>query len=87
MHRGGDGVVREIELLADCRITILSERRRTSPYGLQGGGTGKQGRNLLLRDGEERELPAKCSIDARTGDRLVIKTPGGGGWGKEEGRS
>ncbi|WP_027716372.1 hydantoinase B/oxoprolinase family protein [Desulfuromonas sp. TF] len=80
-HRGGEGVVKEVELLGKARITLISERRQTAPYGLQGGGPGRTGRNLLLRDGRERELPAKSTIEGLPGDRLIIETPGGGGWG------
>jgi N-methylhydantoinase B len=80
-HRGGEGVVKEVELLGKARITLISERRQTAPYGLQGGGPGRTGRNLLLRDGRERELPAKSTIEGLPGDRLLIETPGGGGWG------
>ncbi len=80
-HRGGDGVVKEFELLADARVTLISERRLFRPWGLQGGGPGAPGRNLLVRREEARELPGKCSLDGRRGDRLVIETPGGGGWG------
>jgi N-methylhydantoinase B len=80
-HRGGEGVVKEVELLGKARITLISERRQTAPYGLQGGGPGRTGRNLLLRDGQERELPAKSTIEGLPGDRLIIETPGGGGWG------
>ncbi|WP_298037254.1 hydantoinase B/oxoprolinase family protein [uncultured Desulfuromonas sp.] len=83
-HRGGDGVTKEIELLAPARITLIGERRRTAPYGLQGGGPGRKGRNCLIRDGRERKLPGKCSIDVRAGDRLRVETPGGGGWGVRE---
>jgi N-methylhydantoinase B len=74
-------VVKEVELLGKARITLISERRQTAPYGLQGGGPGRTGRNLLLRDGRERELPAKSTIEGLPGDRLLIETPGGGGWG------
>jgi N-methylhydantoinase B len=80
-HRGGDGVVKEVELLGRARITLIGERRRTAPFGLQGGEPGRKGRNLLVRAGSERELPAKSSIEGLPGDRLVIETPGGGGWG------
>jgi N-methylhydantoinase B len=82
--RGGDGVVRELELQADARITLISERRKSAPYGLAGGLPGKPGRNALLRDGECRELPGKCAVDGRAGDVLIVETPGGGGWGAEE---
>lgn len=82
--KGGDGVVREIELLADAEITILSERRRFQPYGLAGGEPGSAGRNLLIRDGTETVLPGKISFEVHPGDRVRIETPGGGGYGKPE---
>jgi N-methylhydantoinase B len=82
--RGGDGVVRELELQADARITLISERRKSAPYGLAGGRPGRPGRNALLRDGECRELPGKCSLEGRAGDVLIVETPGGGGWGAEQ---
>ena len=80
-HRGGDGIVREIAFDAPARVTLLTERRRVGPYGLAGGGAGRPGRNVLVRDGRERELPSKVSLDVEEGDRLRIETPGGGGWG------
>ncbi len=80
---GGDGLVREIELLSDCEATVLSERRTTRPYGLQGGQSGAPGRNILIRDGQAHEMPGKFREDLKKGDRLRIETPGGGGWGEE----
>ncbi|MBN1483366.1 MAG: hydantoinase B/oxoprolinase family protein [Chloroflexia bacterium] len=81
-HRGGDGLVREYEILAPCTVTMLSQRRALPPWGLAGGGAGDVGRNLLLRaDGREQELPAQFSRRLEPGDRLRIETPGGGGWG------
>jgi N-methylhydantoinase B len=80
-YRGGDGIIREIELLTKTQVTILSDRRQSTPYGLAGGDPGKCGRNLLLRYGEERELPGKTHVDAEKGDIISIHTPGGGGWG------
>jgi N-methylhydantoinase B len=81
--RGGDGLVREIELLGDAEVTLLAERRRFRPYGLEGGGEGAAGRAFLRKaDGEEIELPGKCSRKCAAGDLLRIETPGGGGWGK-----
>ncbi len=76
-HAGGDGVVREIRVLEDARLSLLTERRRAAPKGAAGGGDGAPGRNLL--NGEE--LPAKVSRDVRAGDVLRIETPGGGGYG------
>ncbi|WP_263415441.1 hydantoinase B/oxoprolinase family protein [Terriglobus albidus] len=81
-YRGGDGIVREIELLAPSTITLLTERRKFAPYGLQGGADGKRGVSYLRSGETEEELPAKCSIQAKAGDRIRVETPGGGGWGK-----
>ena len=81
--RGGDGIVREVELLTDAQVTLLTDRRRFAPYGLSGGDSGQTGRTLLIStDGTTRELPGKCSVEARRGDRVRMETPGGGGWGK-----
>ncbi|HEX4227202.1 MAG TPA: hydantoinase B/oxoprolinase family protein [Bryobacteraceae bacterium] len=79
---GGDGLVREIELLAPAQITLLSDRRLHAPYGLAGGGDGMRGRNILIEDGVERELPGKCNFRVNAGAVLRIETPGGGGWGQ-----
>jgi N-methylhydantoinase B len=76
-HRGGDGVVRELEVLEACRLSILSERRAHRPAGAHGGGTGAPGRNFLNR----QELPAKATVELVPGDVLRIETPGGGGFG------
>ncbi len=80
-NAGGDGIVRELEFLDDADVTILSDRRKRGPYGLQGGGAGATGRNKLFADGDYQELPAKTRLTARRGERLRIETPGGGGWG------
>jgi len=77
-HRGGDGVVRELEALAELRYSLITERRRHPPAGAEGGEDGERGRNLL--DGEE--LPAKAIGELKRGQRLRIETPGGGGHGK-----
>lgn len=79
-HRGGDGVVREIRVLEDCRFSLLSERRRYPPRGREGGDLGAPGRTLL--NGEE--LPAKTSRRLRAGDLVRVETPGGGGYGRAE---
>ena len=80
--RGGDGVVRELEALADMDYSLLTERRRHPPPGARGGVPGATGRNVLIsaREGA-RTLPAKASGTLRAGDRLRIETPGGGGHG------
>jgi N-methylhydantoinase B len=76
---GGDGVVRELEALAEMRYSLITERRRHAPPGADGGKPGAPGRNLV--NGEE--LPPKASGTLRPGDRLRIETPGGGGYGRE----
>jgi len=82
IHSGGMGVVRELLLLDDAEVSIQSERRRFAPKGIGGGGDGQRGINLLIHeDGTERTLPGRCTIKAKKGERIVIHTPGGGGWG------
>jgi N-methylhydantoinase B len=76
-HRGGDGVIRELRVLDDCRLSLLSERRTHAPRGRAGGGDGAPGRNLL----NGRELPPKVTTDLHAGDVVTIETPGGGGYG------
>jgi N-methylhydantoinase B len=80
-HRGGDGILREYEFLAPAQVTINSERRIYAPYGLQGGGEGERGVNRLIRDGDETSLGGKWAGRLLPGDRIMIETPGGGGWG------
>ncbi|MBX3270967.1 MAG: hydantoinase B/oxoprolinase family protein [Sandaracinaceae bacterium] len=81
-HRGGDGVIRELEALAPLSFSILSERRVIAPFGLEGGGAGARGRTVhVTRDGVERELAGRAAIALAPGDRVRIETPGGGGWG------
>jgi N-methylhydantoinase B len=81
-HQGGDGIVREIELLTDTQVGLLSDRRKRGPYGLSGGQPGKPGKNSIAHNGKSRELPGKCSLIAESGSILRIETPGGGAWGK-----
>ena len=82
-YRGGCGVVRELEFLEPLEVSILSQRRSTAPYGLGGGQAGQSGRNLLRRAGagDDQALPAIAHLKVQTGDRLIIETPGGGGYG------
>jgi N-methylhydantoinase B len=81
-HPGGDGLIREVEVLSDCTLTVQSERREHPPWGLGGGHPGAVGRNILRQaDGTEVDLPSKGTWQLRRGDRIRIKTPGGGGWG------
>jgi N-methylhydantoinase B len=81
-NNGGDGIVRELEFLSRAEVGLLTERRKTAPYGLHGGGNGKRGMNTLIQNGKGRPLAAKCSFAAKPGDLLRIETPGGGGWGQ-----
>ena len=82
-HKGGDGSIREIEVLAAARMSLLSDRRKRAPYGLHGGEDGKRGRAFIIRtDGSEEELTSKGSWQMEAGDRVRIETPGGGGFGK-----
>jgi 5-oxoprolinase (ATP-hydrolysing) len=76
-HRGGDGVIRELELLAPLRVSILSERRATAPFGLAGGGPGAPGANHVAGTA----VPGKASVAAAAGSIVLIETPGGGGFG------
>jgi len=81
-HRGGDGIIREIELLQPAFVTLLTERRVLGPYGLGGGEAGAAGRNQRIRAGRTSSLPSKIGFAAKPGDRIVIRTPGAGGWGR-----
>jgi len=82
-RKGGDGAIREIETLAHARMAMLSDRRRRTPYGLQGGADGEKGRAFIIRrDGSREQLSSKGSWDMEPGDRVRIETPSGGGWGK-----
>jgi N-methylhydantoinase B len=81
-HRGGDGLRRDIRLLGDARVTLLSERRRQGPTGARGGGRGAPGENTLVRNGVATPLPGKVTFDALAGDVVSVRSPGGGGWGE-----
>ena len=77
-HAGGDGLIREYEFLAPAQVTLLTERRRRTPWGLAGGGNGMAGENWL--DGQP--VAGKVVLDVGPGQRLTLLTPGGGAWGK-----
>jgi N-methylhydantoinase B len=82
-YRGGDGIRRDVQVLVPAQVTLITERRRTRPYGLAGGSPGQPGENILIHvDGEEEKLPGKGSFDLKPGEFLSLRTPGGGGWGK-----
>lgn len=78
---GGDGIIRQYRFLEDSHVSLITERREKRPWGARGGEDGESGRNTLVSDGEEKKLPAKCSIAVKAGEAVRIETPGGGGWG------
>ena len=85
LYQGGDGVIRDVEFSIPLKGSILSERRAFAPYGMNGGGEGARGENYWVRsDGSEVSIGGKSTVDVGKGDRLIICTPGGGGWGKVE---
>ncbi len=80
--RGGDGIIREIEVLADCEVTLLADRRSRGPWGLAGAEDGAAGKAIVVRhDGSLESMPGKFSTRLHKGERIRIETPGGGGWG------
>jgi len=82
LHRGGDGIRRDILLLTDAQVSLITERRGIPPCGLAGGQPGALGVNLLIRDGQEVPLSGKGTFDLQAGDILSVQSPGGGGHGK-----
>lgn len=83
-HPGGEGIERDLEVLEDVTVSLITERRSSQPWGLAGGSPGSVGENWLLPGGDERRasrLPDKCTIRLAAGDVLRMLTPGGGGWG------
>ena len=83
-HKGGNGIIREYQFHTPTQVSVISERRTHAPYGVQGGESGKKGRNLLMSRGKKRNLRSKVNIQAKDGDILRIETPGGGGYGRKE---
>jgi N-methylhydantoinase B/oxoprolinase/acetone carboxylase alpha subunit len=87
-YPGGDGIERDLLVLEDVTVSLITERRASRPWGLAGGGAGAPGENWLLPGGDEdraERLPDKCTRDLRAGDVLRMRTPGGGGWGADPG--
>ncbi len=88
MNSGGDGIIKEIECLVDTTVSIQSERRNFHPYGLNGGQPGEKGENIKQTlSGNEEILPGRTTVTFKKGETLIIKTPGGGGYGEPEGDS
>ncbi|HKE60216.1 MAG TPA: hydantoinase B/oxoprolinase family protein [Pyrinomonadaceae bacterium] len=83
-QRGGDGVVREIEILTPARMSLLADRRKRRPYGLKGGEEGKAGFSELIRQGQAQKIASKGSWELNAGDRVRIESPGGGGFGTKQ---
>ena len=81
LHKGGEGIIRDYEFLVPTQVTVISERRKFSPYGVWGGKGGKKGRNILFSKGKEIILSSKVNLKVDPGDVLRIETPGGGGYG------
>jgi N-methylhydantoinase B/oxoprolinase/acetone carboxylase alpha subunit len=81
---GGDGIERDVQVLEDCTVSLITERRTSQPWGLAGGSPGAVGENRILPGGFERlakRLPDKVTLSLRAGDVIRMLTPGGGGWG------
>jgi N-methylhydantoinase B len=84
LHRGGDGLRRDLMVLTPARVALLSERRVAGPRGARGGGDGAPGENVLVRGGVEERLPSKATFAVEAGDIVSIRSPGGGGWGEPD---
>lgn len=83
--RGGDGIVRELELLSDAEVTLLADRRSRGPYGLNGASDGAAGKTEAIHlDGSRTILPGKTSLRLKKGERIRVESPGGGGWGRSD---
>jgi N-methylhydantoinase B len=81
-HHGGDGIVREIEVLTDAEVTLLADRRKLGAWGLSGGEEGLPGNASVVRtDGSREKLQGKSTVRLRQGERIRIESPGAGGWG------
>lgn len=81
-YPGGDGVVREFEFLEPLTVSVLTQHRTASPYGLAGGWDGQCGRQVWVSKQGESELAPVASLPVEAGDRIIMETPGGGGWGR-----
>ena len=83
--RGGDGIVREVRFLEDAELSLLTQHRVEAPFGMAGGDPGARGRQRVVRaDGETIELGSVDGCSVHAGDRLIVETPGGGGYGEQD---
>ncbi|MCZ6469437.1 MAG: hydantoinase B/oxoprolinase family protein [Candidatus Dadabacteria bacterium] len=80
-YRGGDSIIREYKFLSKATVSMITERRRFSPYGVEGAEPGKKGRNFFIRNNKAAKIDPKATFEVKNGDRIRIETPGGGGWG------
>ncbi len=80
-YQGGEGIEREVEFLEPATLSLMGERRQLAPWGLHGGGSGARGEDWLIRGASRDRLPGKVTVQVQAGDRLLVRTPGGGGWG------
>ncbi|MCZ6865267.1 MAG: hydantoinase B/oxoprolinase family protein [Candidatus Dadabacteria bacterium] len=80
-YRGGDSIIREYKFLSKATVSMITERRRFSPYGVEGAEPGKKGRNFFIRNNKAVKIDPKATFEVKNGDRIRIETPGGGGWG------
>ena len=88
-HAGGEGIERDLEVLEPATLTLITERRTSQPWGVDGGGPGATGENWLLPGGDEaraQRLPDKVTVDLAVGDVVRLRTAGGGAWGRPDGR-
>jgi N-methylhydantoinase B/oxoprolinase/acetone carboxylase alpha subunit len=86
---GGEGIERDLQVLEDCTVSLITERRVSQPWGLWGGEAGAVGENWFVPGGDEsraERLPDKCTIQLKAGDVVRMLTPGGGGWGPADDR-
>lgn len=83
-YHGGDGIRRDIELLTDAQVSLITDRRKFPPYGLFGGQPGLPGENVVIKGNQTKNIPSKGTFSLSKGDVLSIRTPGGGGYGTPE---
>ncbi len=81
---GGEGIIKHYKTLELCTFSIISDRRKVAPKGIKGGGTGAVGKNFLIRHGNQEEIAGKTTVALNKGDEVIVMTPGGGGYGKDE---
>ena len=81
LHSGGDGVIRGFKVMLPTKLSIIADRFKVTPSGAHGGESGKTGEIDIIHNGEKKEMPSKFSFSLDSGDEVIIRTPGGGGFG------